>query len=236
MAMSCHLFYLKSREEMESMFGDHKEVLDNSLVIADMCDATIPHGENHDPIFPFAEEMFVDRHRDYLKKMCIDGLVERYDVDYNVVDRATELDAKDIYSPVNLCQRFDYELSIIGRAGFVDYFLIVWDLINWAKKNGVVVGPSRGSGVGYLLAYLLKIPDIDPIRFGLPFERFLNPERVSPPDFDIDFCMNRRSEVIDYVRDKHGKDDAANIITFGTLGRHWLCATFAECMTSPMKR
>ncbi|MDR2436373.1 MAG: DNA polymerase III subunit alpha [Puniceicoccales bacterium] len=218
MRMSGHQFYLKSREEMELMFGDHGEVLDNSLAIADMCDTTMPRGENHYPVFPCAEEMFANGRRDYLKKMCIDGLAERYGIDYDAVDQSAEAGANDAYNPVNLRKRFDYELSVIERTGFVDYFLIVWDFVNWAKKNGVVVGPGRGSGAGCLLAYLLKITDIDPIRFGLLFERFLNPERVSPPDFDIDFCMNRRSDVIDYVRSKYGKDHVANIITFGTLG------------------
>ncbi|MDR2720916.1 MAG: DNA polymerase III subunit alpha [Puniceicoccales bacterium] len=218
MRMSCHQFYLKSREEMELMFGDNGEVLDNSLIIADMCDITMPYGENHYPVFPCTEKMFIDKHTNYLKKMCINGLVERYGIDYNSVDRNIKANVNDVYNPVNLCNRFDYELSTIERTGFVDYFLIVWDFVNWAKQNGIVVGPGRGSGAGCLLAYLLKITDIDPIRFGLLFERFLNPERVSPPDFDIDFCMNRRADVIDYVRNKYGKDHVANIITFGTLG------------------
>ncbi|MDR3274081.1 MAG: DNA polymerase III subunit alpha [Puniceicoccales bacterium] len=218
MKMPWHQFYLKSREEMELIFKDHREALDNSLVIADMCDVTMLHGENHYPVFFDENEASVGNHIDYLKSLCVKGLKERYDIDYGTVDRNIEVDGSDAYNPVHLCKRFDYELSIIERTGFVDYFLIVWDFVNWAKQNGVVVGPGRGSGAGCLLAYLLRITDIDPIRFGLLFERFLNPDRVSPPDFDIDFCMNRRSDVIDYVRSKYGKDHVANIITFGTLG------------------
>ncbi|MDR1255389.1 MAG: DNA polymerase III subunit alpha [Puniceicoccales bacterium] len=218
MKMSRHQMYVKSREEMELMFQDHREALDNSLIIADMCDIAMPYGENHYPVFPYSAEIAADRHVDYLKKLCINGLKERYNLDYGAVNGEVQVDANDAYNPANLCKRFDYELSTIERTGFVDYFLIVWDFVNWARQNGVVVGPGRGSGAGCLLAYLLKITDIDPIRFGLLFERFLNPERVSPPDFDIDFCMNRRGEVIDYVRSKYGKDHVANIITFGTLG------------------
>ncbi|MDB6166225.1 MAG: dnaE, partial [Lacunisphaera sp.] len=117
-----------------------------------------------------------------------------------------------------LVQRMDYELGIIAKTGFVDYFLIVWDFIAWAKQHNIPVGPGRGSGAGSIVAYLLGITDIEPLRFGLLFERFLNPERVSPPDFDIDFCMRRRDEVIEYVREKYGRECVANIVTFGTLG------------------
>ncbi|MDR0679552.1 MAG: DNA polymerase III subunit alpha [Puniceicoccales bacterium] len=218
MKMPWHQMYVKSRKEMELVFKDHREALDNSLLIADMCDVTMPYGENHYPVFPDDGETSSGDHIDYLKSLCINGLKERYGVNYDTVDTNSEVEGKDVYNPINLCKRFNYELSTIERTGFVDYFLIVWDFVNWAKQNGVVVGPGRGSGAGCLLAYLLKITDIDPLRFGLLFERFLNPERVSPPDFDIDFCMNRRGEVIDYVREKYGKDRVANIITFGTLG------------------
>ena len=117
-----------------------------------------------------------------------------------------------------LTVRLAYELAIISVTGFVDYFLVVWDFITWAKQQGIPVGPGRGSGAGCLVAYVLGITNLDPIRFKLLFERFLNPERVSPPDFDIDFCMRRRGEVIDYVRRKYGRDCVANIITYGTLG------------------
>lgn len=216
MRMPYHQFYIKSREEMAVMFKDHQDALDNTLIIADMCQFEMPYGKNHYPIF--TGNSCYKSNTEQLRALCVEGLKNRYDVDYHSVDRSLKVDPSDVYNPVNLCDRFDYELSIIEKTGFVDYFLIVWDFVNWAKKHGVVVGPGRGSGAGCMLAYLLEITDIDPIRFGLLFERFLNPERVSPPDFDIDFCMNRRSDVIDYVRSKYGKDHVANIITFGTLG------------------
>lgn len=216
MRMPYHEFYVKSRSEMEKSFKDHLEALDNTLIVAEMCNFNMPYGENHYPVF--IGEVKEQSNFDYLKSLCISGLKTRYNIDYSKVDKASEVSADDIYNPVNLCKRFDYELSIIEKTGFVDYFLIVWDFVNWAKNNGVVVGPGRGSGAGCMLAYLLNITDIDPIRFGLLFERFLNPERISPPDFDIDFCMNRRGDVIEYVKSKYGKDHVANIITFGTLG------------------
>ena len=117
------------------------------------------------------------------------------------------------------CEQLEYELAIIAGTGFVDYFLIVWDFINWAREQGIPVGPGRGSGAGCIVAYVLKITDIDPLSFGLLFERMLNLERVSPPDFDVDFCKRRRDEVVNYVRDKYGKDSVANIITFGLWGK-----------------
>jgi DNA polymerase-3 subunit alpha len=150
---------------------------------------------------------------DYLKNLCIGGLGMRYGIRYvEPQERVAESEEG------RLCERLDYELSILEKTGFVDYFLIVWDFIDWAKAHGIPVGPGRGSGAGSIIAYLLRITDVDPIKFGLLFERFLNPERVSPPDFDIDFCMRRRGEVIEYVRQKYGSDHVGNIITFGTFG------------------
>jgi DNA polymerase-3 subunit alpha len=148
------------------------------------------------------------------------GLKERYAVDYdNAKHQADDkVPGPNQISPAELIRRIDFELGVIAGTGFVDYFLIVWDFIDWARRQGIPVGPGRGSGAGSLVAYCLKITDIDPIRFGLLFERFLNPERVSAPDFDIDFCMRRRDEVVDYVRKKYGEDRVANIITFGTFG------------------
>ena len=132
-----------------------------------------------------------------------------------------------------LSERIDYELGIISKTGFNDYFLIVSDFMLWAREQGIPVGPGRGSGAGCLVAFLLGITDIDPLRFGLLFERFLNPERVSPPDFDIDFCMRRRSEVIEYVRDKYGRDCVANIITFGTFGAKMVMRDVARVRDLP---
>ncbi|MDR1366329.1 MAG: DNA polymerase III subunit alpha [Puniceicoccales bacterium] len=369
--MSTHQLYLKSREEMERIFGDHPECLDHTQLIADMCDFTLRYGENHFPVFrrsllevetgtpsqtpqgisdslarsgenseqigqnfhssfldpspgadysieeseqatpilrstleanatpdgssedlgkemisgalpqtppgdsspgpgvghdlkswptdqkarpalragqatslpdpsgigPFEEprgyaaglskevkKSEISRENpekipcqesnfDYLKKLCIEGLKMRYTIGYiDPQERTAES------QEWTLCNRLDYELSILKKTGFVDYFLIVWDFIDWAKAQDIPVGPGRGSGAGSIIAYLLRITDVDPIKFGLLFERFLNPERISPPDFDIDFCMRRRGEVIEYVRKKYGNDHVGNIITFGTFG------------------
>lgn len=151
----------------------------------------------------------------YLFELCKNGLKERYGTDYEACRANWEKASED---DKRYCEQLDYELAIITGTGFVDYFLIVWDFINWARGQKIPVGPGRGSGAGCVVAYVLKITDIDPLGFGLLFERMLNLERVSPPDFDVDFCMRRRDEVVEYVRDKYGKDRVANIITFGTFG------------------
>ena len=233
-------FYLKSREEMERLFGEHPEWLLNTQLVAEMCDLSIPFpkGSERYPRYPLPPEV-KERYSpaDYLVQLCYEGLKKRYGVDHAAVavrpvvaERLAKLsnlppgqkpqapDYSGLVLEEELVLRMGYELSIINVTGFVDYFLVVWDFINWAKQHGVPVGPGRGSGAGCLVAYLLGITNIDPIRFKLLFERFLNPERVSPPDFDIDFCMRRRGEVITYVREKYGQDCVANIITYGTLG------------------
>jgi len=207
-------FYLKTRDEMETLFGEVPGSLTNTHLVAEMCDLAIPFpkGSERYPKYPLTPDIKTDR-TGYLKQLCIAGLQERYGVDYTKPETASDQELAK-----TLTTRLDYELSIIGKTGFEDYFLVVWDFINWARKQGIPVGPGRGSGAGCLVAYLLRITNLDPLRFKLLFERFLNPERVSPPDFDIDFCMRRRSEVIDYVREKYGNDCVANIITYGTLG------------------
>ena len=233
-------FYMKSRDEMHALFGEVPGALTNTVAIADMCNLAIPFpkGSERYPRYPLPIEIKAKfTPAEYLFDLCVTGLKKRYDCDQAsvaqhaiVAERLAKLTnlpagqkptAPD-YSGLDphevLVLRTGYELSIINVTGFVDYFLVVWDFINWAKEHNVPVGPGRGSGAGCLVAYLLGITNIDPIRFGLLFERFLNPERVSPPDFDIDFCMRRRGEVIDYVRDKYGRDCVANIITYGTLG------------------
>ena len=233
-------FYLKSRDEMAKLFHEVPDSITNTQLVAEMCDLAIPFpkGSERYPKYPLPieiKEKFSPA--DYLKQLCIDGLKKRYDVDYAAVAKheivaarlakLTDLPAGQKPQPPDynnlapdelLIVRTAYELSIITVTGFIDYFLVVWDFINWAKVHNIPVGPGRGSGAGCLVAYLLEITNVDPIRFGLLFERFLNPERVSPPDFDIDFCMRRREEVINYVRDKYGRDCVANIITYGTLG------------------
>ncbi len=231
-------FYLKSRDEMERLFIEVPESIVNTQLVAEMCDLSIPFpkGSERYPKYPLPPEVKTDR-AGYLKDLCIAGLKKRYNVDYApvaehavVAERLAKLtnleDGKKPQAPDYsgltpeelLVVRTGFELSIINVTGFVDYFLVVWDFIAWAKVHDIPVGPGRGSGAGCLVAYLLEITNVDPIRFGLLFERFLNPERVSPPDFDIDFCMRRREEVINYVRDKYGRDCVANIITYGTLG------------------
>ena len=191
-------FYLKSPQEMEELFRDTPQALENTVRIAERCKVTFEFGNYHLPVFRQPEE-FADT-REYLRHLCEKGLRERYGAEAEK-NRA----------------RMEEELSVIENMGYVEYFLIVWDFINYAKRNGIVVGPGRGSAAGSIVAYCLHITDIDPIRFNLIFERFLNPERISMPDIDVDFCYERRQEVIDYVIEKYGKDKVSQIITFGTL-------------------
>jgi len=207
-------FYLKTRAEMEKIFIEVPESLVNTEAVAEMCDLTIPFpkGSERYPKYPIPVEVGTDR-AGYLKTLCIAGLRTRYGVDFANPDKASD----PVQAKV-LVERVDFELSVIAKTGFIDYFLVVWDFIDWAKKQGIPVGPGRGSGAGCLVAYLLGITNLDPLRYKLLFERFLNPERVSPPDFDIDFCMRRRGEVIAYVRQKYGEACVANIVTYGTMG------------------
>ncbi len=191
-------FYLKSGDEMAALFPHHPEALENTVKIAEMCNFDFEFGHYHLPNFELPEGE-TDAY-EYLRKQCEAGFPKRYP---NPTQEHRE--------------RLEYELGIIHRMGFVDYFLIVADFIGYAKRNGIPVGPGRGSGAASIVAYCLGITDIDPIKYDLYFERFLNPERVSMPDFDVDFCPNRRQEVIDYVVRKYGADHVAQIVTFGTL-------------------
>jgi len=234
-------FYLKSREEMLTIFGERPDSLDNTQLVADMCDLTIPFpkGSERYPRYPLPVEITSRNVAPlaYLAELCAVGLTQRYGFDPAEVathpvlaarlapllalaagQKPTPPDYTALTAHEELVLRLHYELAIIGLTGFVDYFLVVWDFIAWARTKNIPVGPGRGSGAGCLVAYVLGITNLDPLRFKLLFERFLNPERVSPPDFDIDFCMRRRVEVIDYVRQKYGNDCVANIITYGTLG------------------
>ncbi|MEF9922444.1 MAG: DNA polymerase III subunit alpha, partial [Anaerovoracaceae bacterium] len=194
-------FYLKSEDEMKKIFAYAPEAIENTHKIAERCSFDFKFGEYHLPEFTAPSGMKNDQ---YLRQLCQRGLAERY----------TDADQEKQKS---LQERLDYELGVIESMGYVEYFLIVWDFINYAKENKIMVGPGRGSAAGSLVAYCLKITDIDPIRYNLIFERFLNPERVSMPDIDIDFCIERRGEVIDYVIEKYGKDKVSQIITFGTM-------------------
>ena len=194
-------FYVKSEQEMLQLFPDIPDAVDRTQEIADRCNVEFEFGNYHLPEYVPPEGMSCD---EYLRKLCYDGMVARYGDD-----------AMDPGSEYRI--RLESELSVIENMGYVEYFLIVWDFIHYAKSHGIAVGPGRGSAAGSIVAYSLDITEIDPIKYNLIFERFLNPERVSMPDIDVDFCIERRQEVIDYVIRKYGKDKVSQIITFGTL-------------------
>ena len=221
MRFDSHQFYLKSRAEMDKLFAEVPAAVTNTQLVAEMCDLSIPFpkGTERYPKFRLPPEVKSDR-PGYLRELCLAGLKKRYGLEYVPPPAGAAPAAPDAPADLarTLSDRLDYELSVITKTDFADYFLVVWDFIAWARNHGIPVGPGRGSGAGCLVAYLLGITNLDPLRFKLLFERFLNPERISPPDFDIDFCMRRRGEVIDYVREKYGRDCVANIITYGTLG------------------
>ena len=206
-------YFIKSEEQMKELFPYALEALENTHKIAERCNVEIEFGVTKLPKFevPQGYDSWT-----YLNKLCMDGLKERYPDDDGT-----------------LKERLDYELSTIRRMGYVDYFLIVWDFINYAKENGIPVGPGRGSAAGAIVSYCLKITDIDPIRYNLLFERFLNPERVSMPDIDIDFCYERRQEVIDYVRRKYGADKVVQIVTFGTMAAKGVIRDVARVLDLP---
>src|SRR5213595_613615 len=192
--------YFKSAEEMREIFRDFPEAIANTLKIAEGCNLEIELGKSKYPEYPVPEGISRET---YLRDLCAKGLLQRYG------DRAK--------SDPQLQQRLDYELGVLEKTGFISYILIVWDFIHFAKERCIPVGPGRGSAAGSLVAYVLGITDIDPLQYGLLFERFLNPERVSPPDIDVDFCETRRGEVLEYVRRKYGERRVAQIITFGKL-------------------
>ncbi len=196
--------YFKSTNEMIKLFKELPDAISNTLRIAEMCDLEIHLDSTSSAKYPQFKSPDGSPREAYFRKVCFEGLRWRYG------DRCD--------SDPELRKRLDYEIGVMEKMGFVSYFLITWDFVKWAKDNGVPVGPGRGSAAGSIVAYVLGITDICPIRFGLIFERFLNPERVSPPDIDIDFCQIRRPEVIEYVRQKYGERAVSHIITFGTLG------------------
>lgn len=200
--------YLRSAEEMAELFADIPEALANSVEIAKRCNVELTLGENYLPDFPVPAGMTLDS---YFMEASRRGLEERL-LQYPPIGKGSFDENRKVYD-----QRLEVELNVITQMGFPGYFMIVADFIQWAKNNGIPVGPGRGSGAGSLVAYALKITDLDPIEFDLLFERFLNPERVSMPDFDIDFCMERRDEVIDYVAGHYGRDHVSQIITYGSM-------------------
>lgn len=198
MEFATNEFYVKSTNEMSALFGSWPQALENTVKIAEMCNFDYEFGHTKLPSFTAPDGTDNEA---YFREMCERGLIERYG----------ENPAKEIR------ERLDFEISVVSRMGYTNYYLIVADFIRYAKENGIPVGPGRGSGAGSIAAYCVGITGIDPIRYGLLFERFLNPERISMPDFDIDFCYERRQEVIDYVIQKYGDDHVAQIITFGTM-------------------
>lgn len=206
-------YYVKSPEEMAELFPYIPEALENTQKIADRCEVEIEFGVTKLPKFdvpaPYTSW-------EYLNKLCYDGLKERYEGDL------TELE-----------QRLEYELGVIKTMGYVDYFLIVWDFIRFARDHDIMVGPGRGSAAGSLVSYTLGITKLDPIKYNLLFERFLNPERVSMPDIDVDFCFERRQEVIDYVVEKYGKDRVVQIVTFGTMAARGVIRDVGRVMDLP---
>ena len=209
-------YYLKSEDEMEALFPYAREALDNTEKIAERCHVEIKFGEYKLPKFDVPECFTA---YSYLESLCREGIRKRYPETY--------ADHED---------RLNHELKVIKDMGFVDYFLIVWDFIRYAKEHDIPVGPGRGSGAGSIVAYSLRITDIDPIRYNLIFERFLNPERVTMPDIDIDFCYERRQEVIEYVNRKYGKEQVVQIVTFGTLGAKICIRDVARAMDMPYAR
>lgn len=206
-------YYLKSEQEMAQLFPYAKQALENTGKIAERCNVEIVFGEQKVPKYEVPEGF---TSYSYLKALCEEGLHKRY-------DPVTE----------ELQARLDYELSTIEKMGYVDYFLIVWDFIKYAKDHGIAVGPGRGSAAGSIVSYCLEITNIDPIRFNLLFERFLNPERVTMPDIDVDFCYERRQEVIDYVVRKYGKEKVVQIVTFGTMAARMVIRDVGRALDMP---
>ena len=206
-------YYCKSEEEMLKLFPYAPQAIENTHKIAERCNVEIEFGVTKLPQYPVPEGY---DSWTYLNHLCKEGLKKRYGIVTNELE-----------------ERLDYELSVIRKMGYVDYFLIVWDFINYAKVNGIAVGPGRGSAAGSIVSYCLEITDIDPIKYSLLFERFLNPERVSMPDIDIDFCYERRPEVIDYVMNKYGKDRVVQIVTFGTMAARGVIKDVGRALDVP---
>ncbi len=240
MKFSGDQFYVKSGEEMAELFKDYPRAVENTVKIAEKCNFAWPENPNHYPVYdlnyatdmaasgfapelPEVKDNGKDAHcpirRRYLLEICFKGLIKRYNLhepeNENYVPKSDDEPTAEFRKEI--LERMHFEMGIIDKMGFVSYFLVVWDFINYARSIDVPVGPGRGSGAGSIVAFLTGITDLDPLLYGLLFERFLNPDRVSPPDFDIDFCERRRGEVIEYVRNKYGSKSVAQIGTFGTL-------------------
>lgn len=215
MKMGVDEFYVKSPEEMADYFKNIPEAIENTVKIAEKCNFDFEFGNTKLPNYEVPKEY--PTHADYFKELCRTGLKKRYG------DNPSS----------EIKERLEYEISVIEKMGYVDYYLIVWDFINYAKTQGISVGPGRGSGAGSIAAFAMGITDIDPIKYNLLFERFLNPERISMPDFDIDFCYERRPEVIEYVAQKYGRDHVSQIITFGTMAAKMVIRDVARVLDIP---
>lgn len=213
MRMQCDEFYLKTEEEMRAVFASHQEAIDNTLEIAEKCNFDFDFKSYWYPKFTAPDGM---TNEEYLRKITLEGLKKKY---------------KELTPQV--LERMEYEMATLVKSGFIDYYLVVWDFINYARRTGVPVGPGRGSGAASIIAYAIGITLVDPLRYDLWFERFLNPERVSPPDFDIDFCPQRRGEVIDYVVEKYGEPNVSQIITFGTMAAKAAIKDVARVLKMP---
>ena len=209
--------YLRSPEEMADLFHDIPEAIENTVHIAQRCTVEIELGKAYLPDFPTPDGVSIEQH---LENLSNEGLDQRLAL--------LEVDDESVYR-----DRLKFELDIINQMGFPGYFLVVMDFIRWGKANGIPVGPGRGSGAGSLVAYALEITDLDPIEYDLLFERFLNPQRVSMPDFDVDFCMDRRDEVIDYVANTYGRNAVSQIITFGTMAAKAVVRDVARVQDKP---
>ena len=216
--------YLKSSEEMVELFSDLPEAIENTLEIAMRCNLEIELGKNYLPNYPVPEGMTMD---DFFRQLSLEGLEKRFE---KILNRSADEYPQQRQTYID---RLNFELNVIIQMGFPGYFLIVMDFIKWAKDNQVPVGPGRGSGAGSLVAYALDITDLDPLEFDLLFERFLNPERVSMPDFDVDFCMDGRDRVIDYVAQTYGREAVSQIITFGTMAAKAVVRDVARVQGKP---
>ena len=215
MKMGTDEFYIKSPQEMADYFVNIPEAIENTVKIAEKCNFDFEFGNTKLPNYDVPPEF--KTHAEYFEKLCYDGIKRRYG----------DNPGKEVM------ERVEYELSVIEKMGYVDYYLIVWDFINYAKSQNIPVGPGRGSGAGSIVAYAVGITDIDPIKYNLLFERFLNPERISMPDFDVDFCYERRPEVIEYVCRKYGRDHVSQIITFGTMAARMVIRDVGRALDVP---
>ncbi len=218
-------FFLKSAEQMAQVFGDYPEAMANTLLIAERCNVTIPSGENHLPKFEVPEGFTLEGYFEHETRLGFAQRLERL--------RQLEAEGKLRHTIAEYEERLTYEIAMIKKMGYPGYFMIVWDFIRYAREQGIPVGPGRGSAAGSLVAWCLRITDVDPLHYDLLFERFLNPERVSLPDIDVDFCERRRGEVIDYVTRKYGRENVSQIITFGTMKAKAVVRDVGRAMDMP---